>query len=424
MPDFTHAYITSTGTYLPGPPISNEEIEDILGYVHGKRSRLRKRILQSNGILTRHYALDKQQRSTHQNSDLACAAARACVDRSETDDRKIDMLAVASTQGDLPLPGLASAVQAQLGIGPLEILTTHGVCSAGMMALKSAANQVRLGEKEHALVVASELASRLLKKSRYEAATNMRLDLESEFLRWMLSDGAGSMLVESRPRWRGLSLRIDWIEVMSFASDYDLCMSCGTADQSIWKLDSPYRSHGNGSSSTTSRSQDPRAVPGAMTLGESVATLAPAAVREQSWQDYEKYADAEAAGALLIRQDLRLLEEVVKVGVDGFIGLINAGKISASEIDHFVCHYSSHHFRGRILDLLKLSGCLIPEDRWFTNLYDRGNTGCAAIFIALDELFQGGSLKAGQVVFCVVPESGRFTTAYMKLTVVPGRSEA
>lgn len=417
MPDSRPAYITSTGAYLPGPAIGNNEIEAVLGYVHGKPSRLRKRILQSNGILTRHYALDRQQRSTHQNSDLACAAARACIDRSEIDDRRVDMLAVASTQGDLPLPGMASAVQAQLGVGPLEILTTHGVCSAGMMALKSASNQIRLGEKEHALVVASELASRLLKKSRYEAAAGIRLDLESEFLRWMLSDGAGSMLVESRPRWRGLSLRIDWIEVMSFASDYDLCMSCGTADQSIWKLDSPYRSSGYSASNASIRSP-------AEPAGGRVNTIAPVAVREQSWQDYEKYADAEAAGALLIRQDLRLLEEVVKVGVDGFISLINAGKIRADDIDHFVCHYSSHHFRGRILDLLRLSGCLIPEERWFTNLYDRGNTGCAAIFIALDELFQSQSLKPGQVVFCVVPESGRFTTAYMRLTVVPGRSEA
>jgi len=233
----------------------------------------------------------------------------------------------------------------------------------------------------------------------------------------MLSDGAGSMLVEARPRWRGLSLRIDWIEVMSFASDYDLCMSCGTADQSLWRLDSPYRA-------TECASSAARLQPTSGEATTSTATLAPVAVRDQSWQDYATYAQAEADGALLIRQNLKLLEEVVKVGVDGFISLINSGKIRADEIDHFVCHYSSHHFRGRILDLLKLSGCLIPEDRWFTNLYERGNTGCAAIFIALDELFQSAALRPGQVVFCVVPESGRFTTAYMKLTVVPGRSEA
>jgi 3-oxoacyl-[acyl-carrier-protein] synthase-3 len=388
MPEPPHAYITSTGSYLPGPAIGNDEIEDILGVVASKPSRLKKRILASNGIKTRHYALDRHQRSTHQNKQLAAAAARQCLQRAEIDERAIDLLAVASTQGDLPLPGLASMVQSELAIGPLEILTTHGVCSAGMMALKAACNQVRLSEKKNSLVVASELASRLLKKSRYEAATDLRIDLEAEFLRWMLSDGAGAMLVQNQPRWSGLSYKVEWIEICSFASHYDLCMSCGTADQSLW------------AANITSAAQ----------------------TSELSWQDYSTYGRAEAAGALLIRQNLKLLEEVVKVGVDGFLKLINEGKIRPGEIDHFVCHYSSHHFKGRILDLLKLAGALIPEDRWFTNLYTKGNTGCASIFIALDELLHSGKLEPGQVVFCVVPESGRFANAYMKLTVAAGRN--
>ncbi len=154
----------------------------------------------------------------------------------------------------------------------------------------------------------------------------------------------------------------------------------------------------------------------------SVALREHLAAREDySWQDYETYADAEAAGALLIRQNLKLLEDVVKVGVDGFLKLCNEGKINPTEIDHFVCHYSSHHFKGRILDLLKLAGALIPEEKWFTNLYTRGNTGCASIFVAIDELLKSDLLQPGQTIFCVVPESGRFTNAYMKLTVVEGR---
>lgn len=405
MSELSQAYVTSTGTFLPGEPVDNDSIEDKLGYVNGKPSKLKRRILLSNGIMTRHYALDYDQRSTHQNKDLAAAAAKNCLSMAEIDDKAVDLLAVASTQGDLPLPGLASLVQAELGIGPLEIITTHGVCSASMMALKSAFNQVRLGEKKNALVIGSELASRLLKKSRYEAVANLKIDLESEFLRWMLSDGAGAFLVQPRPRWRGLSLKIEWIEIVSFASHYDLCMSCGTNDQSLWT-----RSENGGEKvlalvgGSTQRVQE-----------QSVKT------RDWSWQDYVTYADAEANGALLIRQNLKLLEDVVKVGVDGFLKLINEGKISASEIDHFVCHYSSHHFKGRILDLLKLAGALIPEEKWFTNLYTKGNTGCASIFIALDELFKSGKLEAGQTVFCVVPESGRFANAYMKLKVVEGR---
>ncbi len=410
MTTLSEAYITTTGAFLPGEPVDNDSIEDVLGVVNGKPSKLKKRILSSNGIITRHYALDREQRSTHQNRDLATAAARECLSNAEIDDKAIDLLAVASTQGDLPLPGLASLVQAELGIGPLEIITTHGVCSASMMALKSAFNQVKLGEKKNALVVASEMASRLLKKSRYEAVSNLRVDLESEFLRWMLSDGAGAFLVQPRPRWRGISLKIEWIEIVSFASHFDLCMSCGTNDQSLW-AHSKSRDGNQKELALVSAGKSEQMRP-----SQSVLT------RDWSWQDYTTYAEAEANGALLIRQNLKLLEDVVKVGVDGFLKLINEGKITASEIDHFVCHYSSHHFKGRILELLKLAGALIPEDKWFSNLYTKGNTGCASIFIALDELLRSGKLEAGQTVFCVVPESGRFVNAYMKLTVVEGRN--
>lgn len=373
------AYITSMGAFLPGDPVPNHRIEDVLGRIGGGPSRLGPKVLRSNGIKTRHYAMAEGQRSTHQNTDLAAAAARACLAKSGIGKDKVDMLAVATTQGDLALPGMASMVQGELGLPPCEILTTHGICGAGIQALKGAAGQVRLGEKRNALVCSSELSSRLLKASRYEAAGRGTgsdgLDFESEFLRFMLSDGAGAMLVQDRPAERGLSLRIDWIEIMSFAGDYPVCMKTGAAPP-----DSPYR----------------------------------------SWQDYPTYGEAERDGALLIRQDLKLLENVVKVGVEGYLKLIRAGRIRSDEIDHFACHYSSHYFRGKTLELMRLMGCLIPEERWFTNLYAKGNTGCAALFIMLEELMYNGSLRPGQTVFCFVPESGRFLAAYMRLTVVAG----
>jgi 3-oxoacyl-[acyl-carrier-protein] synthase-3 len=403
------AYITSSGAFLPGPPIGNDEMEQVLGMVRGKPSRLRQRILKSNGIKTRHYALNRNQESTFQNSELAARAALNCLESSAVEADDIDFLAIGSTQGDLPLPGMASMVQAELNIPACEIITTHGVCSCSMMALKSAYTQVKLGEKRNALVCASELCSRLLKKSRYEAADVDALDFEAEFLRWMLSDGAGAVLVQPTPK-RGLNLRIEWIEILSYASDFYLCISCGTTDQRSWTREPESMSL-----------YAPALMAGTVSGARSPKTLSQTMRTARSWQDYDTYALAEANGALLIRQNLRILDNIVKVGVESFLGLIKRGKISPKEIDHLVCHYSSHHFRGKILALLELSGSMVPEDRWFTNLYTKGNTGCASIFIALDELLRSGNLKPGQTVLCMVPESGRFVTAFMRLTVVEGK---
>ena len=366
------AYITSTGAFLPGPPIGNDAIEDVLGRVQGKPSRLKARILKSNGIQTRHYAIDRSQRTTHSNAQMAVAAANQCLDASPVPASAIGMLSCATTQGDMVVPGFGSMVQAGLGIPAVELLTAHGICSSSVMAIKGAASSLRLGEHRNALVVVSELASRLLKSTRYEAADGFNaIDFNSKFLRWMLSDGAGAWMLESAPR--GRCLRIDWIRTFSHADAFPVCMGIGTPAD---------------------------------------------AADSRTWQDYPTYAEAEAAGALLIRQDVRLLEQMVKLGVDGALRLIEEGVLTMKHVDHFLCHYSSHHFKGKIADLLEMSGASIPQERWFTNLYTRGNTGAASILIMLDEFLRGGRAKAGERILCMVPESGRFNTAYMHFTVV------
>jgi 3-oxoacyl-[acyl-carrier-protein] synthase-3 len=367
-----NVYLTSTGAFLPGPPIGNSEIEDVLGRVDGKPSRLKTRILKSNGIQTRHYAIDRTHRTTHSNVAMAVAAAKRCLEDSPIPAKSVGMLSCATTQGDMVVPGFGSMIQAELGVPAVELLTTHGICSSSFMAIKGAANSVQLGEHKTALVVVSELASRLLKHTRYEAAGGLAaMDFNSEFLRWMLSDGAGAFLLENSPR--GRCLRIDWIRSFSHADAFPVCMGIGAPTD---------------------------------------------AADSRTWQDFPTYGEAEAAGALLIRQDVRLLEHMVKLGVDGALRLIEEGVLVNRDVDHFLCHYSSHHFRGKIADLLVMSGADIPQDRWFTNLYTRGNTGAASILIMLDEFLRDGRAQVGDKILCMVPESGRFNTAYMHLTAV------
>jgi 3-oxoacyl-[acyl-carrier-protein] synthase III len=365
-------YITSTGICLPGPPVGNDEVEDILGRIGGRPSRLRQRIQKANGIRTRHYAMDREHRTTHSCADLGVAAAEACLAASPVPARRVSMLSCATTQGDLVIPGFGSLVQAGLGIPEVDLHTTHGICSSGVMALRAAVDALRLRDHATALVVASELASRLFKHTRYEAAGGHdSVDFDAEFLRWMLSDGAGAWLLEQQPR--GRCLRVDWVRSFSHADAFPVCMSIGRAA---------------------------------------------AADDGRTWQDFATYAEAEAAGALLIRQDIRLLEQVVKVGVDGALRLIEAGLLDTSRLDHLLCHYSSHHFRGKIFDLLTMCGARVDDRKWYTNLYDRGNTGCASIFIMLHDFLATDRAQPGETVLCMVPESGRFNVAYVHLTVV------
>lgn len=362
-------YITSTGSYLPGEPVDNEEMESLLGFIHGKHSRLRKRILKSNGIKTRHYAINANHDTTISNSEMAARAGSDCLDSSRIPKNKVQLLSAATSQGDLVLPGFGSMVQAEMGIPDVEMHTSHGICSSSMMALKTAYTSLKAEEHDNALVVASELASRLFKSTRYEAA-DAEVDFDAEFLRWMLSDGAGALLLEKEPQ--GICFEINWIRGFSHADAFPVCMSVGASKANA----------------------------------------------EKSWQDYSTYAEAEADGALLIRQNVRLLNHCVKLGVDGFLRLISEGKIEVNDIDHVLCHYSSDYFRSEIFNMLSMAGAAIPEEKWYTNLYTRGNTGCASLFIMLDEFVREKQPIAGDTIICMVPESGRFNNVYMKLTTV------
>ena len=378
-------YITALGKFLPGPPISNDEVEDYLGMIGGKPSRLRARVLKQNGILSRHYAIDREGKVNYWNCDLAALAARDAVSRSELTLAEIEMLAAATSQSDLLAPGFASLTHGRLQAQPCEIASLSGVCASGVMALKYATQSILSGGRRNALVCASEFASRFFRRELFEETRAFkeegRVSFDSEFLRWMLSDGAGAATLESRPNARGLSLRIDWIDLVSYADRLDVCMYAGANKD------------------------------GERRLG-------------RSWRDYPNFAAAAEDGAFLLKQDVHLLDNIVKLGVARYFELIERGRFKPDEIDWLVCHYSSHIFRGKIIELLEKGGGMIPEDRWFTNLYTKGNTGAASIFIMLEELFNEGHLKPGQKILCMVPESGGFVVSFMRLTVVGAESAA
>lgn len=370
------AYITAVGSYLPGEPIGNDDLEAHIGATDGS-GRLRERILEANGIEKRHYAIDRGGKTLMLNEELAERAVRAALSDRGFSARDIGMLATGTTQGDLPVPGFASMVHGRLGGGPMEILSVSGVCCSGIAALRAAEASISLKRHRVAVAVGSELVSRTLRADRF--ATKAGFD--AEFLRWMLSDGAGAVVIEDRPRAEGMSFRIDWSHLVSHADRFPVCMYAGTAD--------------------------PDSV-------EAGAT----------WQDQTTPGEAHSKGMLNLRQDTGILNSIVALGVEEYIGLVRDGRIVPGNIDHLLVHYSSEYFRSDIIKLMSEAGLMIPEEKWFTNLRTKGNTGAASIFILLDEAHRAGRFSPGDRILLMVPESGRFSVSFVHLTCVePGDEE-
>src|SRR5262245_18484987 len=164
------AYITGLGIYLPNPAVDNGRVEDVLGMVDQRPSRLKEVILARNGIQTRHYAIDPETgEQTHTNAELTAEAIRALADTTGFSLNDLQLLACGSSSPDQFIPNHAAMVHGLIRCPPCELVSTAGVCCSGMTALKYGALSVSAGATTNALVTASELASAVLRASHFES---------------------------------------------------------------------------------------------------------------------------------------------------------------------------------------------------------------------------------------------------------------
>ncbi len=374
-------YINKLSKFLPNSPVKNEEMGDFLGLIKGQKSKSQNIVLRNNGIKTRYYAIDKEGKPTHTNYELASEAIKKLTgDDFAIED--IDLLACGTGSPDQMLPSHASMVHGDLGCNPVEIISPAGSCNSGMLALKYAYISVLAGFSKNAVSSGSEKASSWLQSKNFdeemtileELGKNPYLSFEKDFLRWMLSDGAGAALLQPKPNNGSSSLKIDWIETVSFANEAKTCMSAGG-------------------------------------MYEENGALTP-------WRDLTQ-SEQMKNSVFSIRQNSKLLEKyVTKLGAKFLKEIAENKNFTPSEVDYFLPHMSSEFFRKVIIKDLAAENVSIPEEKWFTNLNRVGNVGSASVFLMLEELFNSGELKPGNKILAMVPESARFSYSYMHLTVV------
>lgn len=380
------AYITDVASFLPNAPVGNDEIENLLGLVGGKPSRSRKIVLRNNGIQSRHYAIDPATgRYTHTNAQLAAEAVRALARKSRFDLNTLECLCAGTSSADLIVPAHGHMLHGELGTPPCEVFTAAAVCTSAMSGLRYAMLNIEGGQYRSAISVGSEFPSRYMRGRNFgpeidsqvnELERRPELAFEKDFLRWMLSDGAGAALVRQQPNPDRLSLRIDWMDMISLAGDMPVCMYMG----------------GN------------KRADGSM----------------QYWHEVEDPFDIVRQGFYALKQDARLLNErIIEASIDrALMPVVRRHGLKTQDIAWFLPHYSSQYFRDKLHDRMAQQGFDIPLERWFTNLTRVGNVGSASIYLIIEELLYSGRLKAGDRLLCYIPESARFNFCYMHLTVV------
>lgn len=375
-------YINNIAKFLPNEPVSNDEMESILGMVNGKPSRSKNIVLRQNGIKNRYYAIDKKGDIRYSNADITALAIKN-LENKNFSVKDIEVLSCGTSLADQLLPSHSSMVHGKLGNNPLEVISPSGVCCAGMHALKYAYLSVLSGQSSNAVSTGSEVISTLLRADKFNKEMNCTntleknpiLAFEKDFLRWMLSDGAGAALIENKPNTDGISLKIEWVDTISYANELDACMYAGSDKDEKGEL--------------------------------------------KGWKEFDPELWLEKS-IFSVKQDVKLLDKyVVNRCITALAKSLNKRKIdSFKDVDYFLPHLSSMYFKQKLYDELKVQGIEITDEKWFTNLTKVGNVGSASIYIILEELFHSGNLKKGEKILLMVPESGRFSYAYAYLTVV------
>jgi len=378
-------YITEMASFLPNEPVTNDQIETVLGEIPNQPKRVKLFVLQNNGIKQRYYAVNQETgERTHTNAQLVGEAVRSLVGKVGLTVDDIQGLACGSSSPDQLIPSHANMVAGELELQPAEVMSAAGVCCSGMSALNYAYMNLAMGIRDNFVVSGSERASPFMQGHSYTMVTDAdanqteaapMVSFEKEFLRWMLSDGAGTALVETAPREDRLSLRIDNLEVMSWAGQKPTCMYNGM----VKDKDGVFH----------------------------------------FWSDEEDMRNILSKGYLLLQQDVRVLDKnIIEVAVAGCQLMKDKWGLDFDSVDYFLPHLSSMYFKKRLGEQMAEAGYGIPEEKWFTNLPETGNIGSASIFVILETLLHSGRLKKGDRILCAVPESARFSMAAMLLTVV------
>lgn len=373
-------FITKSSSFFPNSPVSNEEMENKLGLIAGKHSRFKNVVLRQNGIKQRYYALDENQQVTHTNAELALNSMVSLFDKSFKHD-DLELLTCATSVPDQLLPSHASMLHGLFKHRPVEIFSSSGVCLTSMQALKIAYLSIKAGEVRNAICSTSELLSPILLSKNFDKEyeelskidKNPYIAYEKDFLRFMLSDGASSILLKDTPDGETV-LKIEFIDMVSYAHELPTCMYQGADLNNDGEL--------------------------------------------KSWKLYNS-ADISGKSIFAVKQDIKQLKQNgIKYFAKHIKDALSKHDIDSQSIKYFLPHISSMFFYQPLLDEMKNVNVPIEQSKWFLNLPDIGNIGSAAILASLDGLIKSKKLNSGDKILLAVPESGRFSYGTALLSVV------
>jgi 3-oxoacyl-[acyl-carrier-protein] synthase-3 len=167
----TYARIAGTGSYLPEKVVSNQDLEKVMDTSD-------EWIRERTGIRRRHIAAEEET-----CSDMALVATRRAAEAAGIEVTDIDLIIVGTVTPDKVFPSTACIIQRRLGIHGCPAFDIQAACSGFVYALDLANRLVSSGGSRNALVIGSEVLSRI---TNWDDRTTAVL----------FGDGAGAVILQ------------------------------------------------------------------------------------------------------------------------------------------------------------------------------------------------------------------------------------
>ena len=172
-----YSRITGTGSYLPPRKLSNADLVAELAATGLETSD--DWIVERTGIRARHFVADGVF-----SSDLAFEAAKNALQAANRMPQDVDLIIVATSTPDMVFPSTACILQNKLGANGGIAFDMQAVCTGFVYALSVADSMIKTGAAKCALVVGSEVFSRIL-------------DFKDRTTCVLFGDGAGAIVLEA-----------------------------------------------------------------------------------------------------------------------------------------------------------------------------------------------------------------------------------
>jgi 3-oxoacyl-[acyl-carrier-protein] synthase-3 len=348
-----YAQIVSTGSYLPGEPITNADIEEMVGALPGG-------MLEGMHMQRRFWIIDPETGGHRDStSGMAANALRQALERAGLVPGDVELLIVATATGDYLLPPTPTLVQEKLGIDGCSTLEIRSGGAGVVQGLDIARLYLERGIYQTVAVIGADAISPV--QAQLLGREDRRLRVRDRLLMYMFGDGAGAIVMRAG----------DTPGVIAAASQ---CI-------------------GNGR-------------PPGMEVRGGGGTHAPYLEQLASGRPVDLRIDIEAASTF-----------TATLTLEGIANTLRAAGVEADAIDHLVTPEADTDWMAAAFDdnpaLARSWAPLLAKVR--NALPAVGAPGCAALPIGLDHAVAAGQLQAGQRIMLLGMETTKWIYAGMVL---------